>query len=230
VVLRRLDLLDSMGLRDEWQAEYIAATRSFAGQPAALITLAEGVRDRGHAVQAINLGWQLLNLRNREWDIRLLRVVYPFPYRDLIEDEARRYGIDAMLFAGLIRQESTFRPEIKSRVGATGLSQIMPATGRGLAPSIGIRDFDPSMLEVPEVNARMGAKYLGDMLRRYGGTQDLALAAYNAGPGRADRWRRELPSRDRDAFREAIPFAETRGYVQVVLRNAEIYRRIYPNR
>jgi soluble lytic murein transglycosylase len=75
---------------------------------------------------------------------------------------------------------------------------------------------------------RMGARYLRDQLRRYDGSRDLALAAYNAGPGRADRWRRELGyGRDVDAFREAIPFNETRHYVQVVLRNAVIYRRLY---
>ena len=84
------------------------------------------------------------------------------------------------------------------------------------------------MLLIPEVNLRMGAHYLADLLDRYDGARDLALAGYNAGPGRADRWRRELGhNRDVDAFREKIPFDETRHYVKVVLRNAAVYDRLY---
>ena len=132
------------------------------------------------------------------------------------------------LHAALVRQESSFRADAKSWVGATGLGQIMPATGRWLAGSIRLRDYEEKLLEVPEVNVRMAATYLSDLLDRYDGARDLGLAAYNAGPGRADRWRRELHhGRDTDAFREAIPFDETRNYVKVVLRNAAIYSRLY---
>jgi soluble lytic murein transglycosylase len=226
-VLRRLDALDQVGLRAEWQEEYAAALRAFAERPAALIALAEGVRDRGYPVEAIRLGWRLLEARG-EWDARLLQVVFPFLYRDLLTRESRRAGVDPLLYAALVRQESTFRPAVRSRVGATGLGQIMPATGRWLAPSVGIRDYEEKLLEVPEVNLRMGAKYFADLMRRYDGHADLALAGYNAGPARADRWRRELNhGRDTDAFREAIPFDETRHYVRVVLRNHAIYQRLY---
>jgi soluble lytic murein transglycosylase len=227
LVLRRLDALESSGLRAEWDAEFQAATRTFAKRPAALIALAEGVRDRGYPVPAINLGWQLWEMRGREWDGRLLRVVFPFIYRETILREAERKGIDPYLLAGLVRQESSFRHDARSRVDATGLCQIMPSTGEWLAPAAGVRNFDRSLLEVPEVNLRMGAEYLEDLLDRYDGAADLALAGYNAGPGRADRWRRQLPSRDRDAFRDAIPFNETREYVKLVLRNAEVYQRLY---
>ena len=104
----------------------------------------------------------------------------------------------------------------------------MPATGQWLAPSVGIRDYDPLLLEIPEVNLRMGTKFFADLLTRYGGAADLALAGYNAGPSRADRWRRQFNyGRDIDAFREAIPFDETRNYVMIVLRNAAIYKRLY---
>src|SRR5690606_24964378 len=135
------------------------------------------------------------------------------------------------LYAALIRQESTFRPQIKSRVGATGLGQIMPATGQWLAPAVGIRDYDHSLLEVPEVNLRMGTKYLSDLLKRYNGAVDLALAGYNAGPSRADRGRRQFNyGRDTDAFRNAIPFDETRNYVMIVIRNAALYESLYGDR
>ncbi|HEX5726281.1 MAG TPA: transglycosylase SLT domain-containing protein, partial [Longimicrobiaceae bacterium] len=226
--LRRLDALERAGLAEAWKQELEFQSRRFERRHLALLTLAEGVRDRGHPVEGIRLGRRLLEKRGGEWDARLLRVVFPLRYRDLIDDEARRAKVDPFLLAGIVRQESSFDPEARSWVGATGLSQIMPATGKWLAPGAGVRSFDPSLLTVPEVNLRMGARYLRDQLRRYDGARDLALAAYNAGPGRADRWRRELGyGRDVDAFRERIPFSETRGYVKLVLRNAVIYRRLY---
>jgi len=93
---------------------------------------------------------------------------------------------------------------------------------------VGINGFEQRLLAVPEVNLRMGARYLRDQLRSYDGAHDLALAAYNAGPGRATRWKRTLGyGGDTDTFREAIPFDETREYVKVVLRNAAIYERLY---
>ncbi|WP_420127854.1 transglycosylase SLT domain-containing protein [Longimicrobium sp.] len=226
--LKRLAALHRAGLTDEWKQELDWQTRRLDSRPSALLALAEGLRDDGQPVEGIRLGRALLERRGGEWDARLLRVVFPFPYRELLEEEADRVDVDPFLLAGLVRQESSFNPRARSWVGATGLSQIMPATGQWLAPGAGVSNFDPSLLAVPEINLRMGARYLRDQLRRYGGKRDLALAAYNAGPSRADRWRRELGyGGDPDAFRERIPFAETREYVQVVLRNAVVYRRLY---
>lgn len=230
-VLTRLDALEQAGLEDEWEAELRAALRALNDRPAALISLAEGLRDRYHTVEAIRLGRDLLRTRNGEWDERLLYVIFPYPYRNLLEREADRVGLDPYLLAGLVRQESTFRPKVRSWVGATGLGQIMPATGKWLAGSLRIPDYSERLLEVPEVNIRMAANYLEDLVDRYDGARDLALAGYNAGPGRADRWKRQFsPGRDRDAFREAIPFDETRHYVKVVLRNAAVYERLYGDR
>jgi len=226
--LRRLQALDAAGMAEAWKEELEWQLWKLDGRPAALLALAEALRDSGHAAEGIRLGRALLERRKGEWDGRLLRVVFPFVYRELLEGEARRVEVDPYLLAGLVRQESSFDPRARSRVGATGLSQIMPATGRWLAPGVGISTFDPTLLAVPEINLRMGARYLRDQLRRFDGKRDLALAAYNAGPSRADRWRRELGyGADPDRFRERIPFAETRHYVQVVLRNAVVYRRLY---
>jgi soluble lytic murein transglycosylase len=226
--LARLDALQRVGLEREWEQELASSLVVLRDRPAALLAVAEGLRDRNRPVEAIRLGRRLLELRNGEWDPRLLRVVFPFPYRELIEAEAADSDVDPMLLAGLIRQESTFRPAVRSWVGATGMSQIMPATGKWLASSLRIPDYEQRLLTVPEVNVRMGARYLGDQLRSYDGARDLALAAYNAGPGRASRWKRELGyGRDADAFREAIPFDETREYVKIVLRNAALYSRLY---
>jgi soluble lytic murein transglycosylase len=226
--LARLDALESLGLEAEWEEELEAAKRRLARSPAALLVLAEGLRDRGHTVEGIRLGRRLVEMRGGEWDARLLRVVFPYPYREIVEEVAAEMEVDPALLAGLVRQESSFNPRARSWVGATGLSQIMPSTGAWIAPRLGIYDFRTAHLTVPEVNLEMGGRYLRDQLRRYEGARDLALAAYNAGPGRADRWRRELGyGGDVDAFREKIPFTETRHYVQLVLRNAAVYRRLY---
>ncbi|HET6764283.1 MAG TPA: transglycosylase SLT domain-containing protein, partial [Longimicrobiaceae bacterium] len=227
-VLRRLDLLSDAGLNDEWAAELDAASRRLTRAPLALLTLAEGLRDRDHTVEAIRLGRTLVQQRNGNWDGRLLRVVFPYPFRGVLEKEAADARVDPYFFAALVRQESSFDHMARSRVGATGLSQIMPSTGKWLTRGTGIEDYDPSMLAVPEINLHMGARYLADQLRRYDGSRDLALIAYNAGPRRADAWRRELGyGGDPDTFREKIPFDETREYVKVVLRNAAVYRRLY---
>lgn len=227
-VLRRLDLLEEAGMEREWEAERDAAERRFSRRPVALLTLAEGLRDRGHTISAIRIGRQLLDARGGVWDGRLLRVVFPLPFRGILQREAERRDVDPMLLAALVRQESSWNPEARSWVGATGLGQIMPATGKWLASSVGIEEWDVRYLQVPEVNLRMSAEYLGDLLNRYDDASDLALAGYNAGPSRADRWRRELGyARDPEAFRERIPFDETRHYVKVVLRNAAVYHALY---
>lgn len=227
-VLARLDVLRDAGLAREWSAELAAAERRHADRPVALLALAEGLAERGRTVEGIRIGRMLLAQRGGEWDARLLHVVFPLPMRELLIAEADKAGVDPMLLAALVRQESSFRPDAQSRVGALGLGQIMPGTGKMLARSAGVEEWETRLLTVPEVNLRMGAIYLRDMLRRYDGAKDLALAGYNAGPGRADRWRRELGYSDGpDAFRERIPFAETRHYVKVVLRNQAVYRRLY---
>jgi soluble lytic murein transglycosylase len=227
-VLRRLRTLEEAGLDEPWKAELAAQARLLEARPYALLLVGEGVRDAGHAVEGIRIGRRLLEMRGGAWDERLLRLVFPLPYRGLIADEASRADVDPWLLAGLVRQESSFDADARSWVGARGLSQIMPSTGAWLAPGAGVRSFSPELLSVPEINLRMGARFLRDQLRRYHGARDLALAAYNAGPGRADRWKRELGhGGDPDAFRDRIPFAETREYVKVVIRNGEVYRRLY---
>jgi soluble lytic murein transglycosylase len=229
--LRRLDALERAGLEGPWAEELASQLRRLDRRQLALLTLAEGVRDRGHTVDGIRIGWRLLEERGGRWDVRLLRVVFPFPFRTVLTDAAEQAKVDPYLLAGLVRQESSFDPHARSRVGATGLGQIMPPTGRWLAKSAGVEDFEVRHLAVPEINARMSASYLRDQLRRYRGKRDLALAAYNAGPSNADRWKSELGyGRDVDAFRDRIPFPETREYVKVVLRNAEVYRRLYGSR
>ena len=151
---------------------------------------------------------------------------YPLLYRDHVERYASARGLDPYLVAALIRQESTFNPRVCSRAGARGLMQIVPATGRQLARRER-RKYKTRDLYNPEINIRYGTLYLKDILARFNGRIDYALAGYNAGPHRVKRWTGMDMSLDPEVFIEDIPFDETRAYVKLVLRNEMLYRRLY---
>ena len=149
------------------------------------------------------------------------------PYRTELESNARQHGLDPYLLAGLIRQESEFNPEAVSRANAYGLTQVRPGTGREFARREGIARFNSRQLFQPAVNLRIGSGILKSMLDRNSGKVEQTLAAYNAGPARAAEWLGWRDYREPAEFIESIPFTETRDYVQAVLRNADIYRRLY---
>lgn len=146
---------------------------------------------------------------------------YPMPHREALVAASARWGVDAAWMYGIIRQESRFVAEARSRVGATGLMQLMPATARWVARQMAMPAFQPSMLTRPEINVDMGAFYFRRVL---GELNDpvLATAAYNAGPGRARRWRDAKPL-EGAIYIESIPFDETRDYVKKVVANAWYY-------
>lgn len=155
------------------------------------------------------------------------RILYPLKYWELVERYSRERGLDPYLVAAIIRQESTFNPVVKSRAGARGLMQILPTTGRIISRQEGTR-FRWQALIDPEANIRMGTLYLRQMLDRFGGRVDYALASYNAGPHRVEKWTGADLTLDSEEFIEEIPFTETRDYVRAVLRNEKQYRRVYP--
>ena len=158
------------------------------------------------------------------------QMAYPLPWRSSLEQYAAQYAVDPFILAGLIRQESEFDVHAISRSNARGLTQVMPATGRWLSPKVGIRGFTTAMLHQADVNLRLGSYYLRMMLDLLDSNLEYTLAAYNAGKGRVDKWRTWFEYREPAEFVESIPFEETRNYVQVVIRNADFYRRLYGNR
>ncbi len=160
-----------------------------------------------------------------------LRFTYPRAYPHVVRAEAARNGIDPRLVWAVMREESTFRPAIRSPAGAVGLLQIMPATARRVGSERGIPDAD-ARLSDPAVNLRLGAFYLGKLQARYGGIAPRAIAGYNAGEEAVDRWLGDMPPAilaEADAFVEEIPFQETRDYVKKVWRSYSVYRRLYPD-
>jgi soluble lytic murein transglycosylase len=154
------------------------------------------------------------------------RILFPESWWDTIKAESAKNGLDPYLVASLIRQESEFKPDVISYANAYGLMQIEPSVGKSLARQEGISGFQSYQLLNPEINIRLGTRYLKQMLDHFGGVQEYALAAYNAGDSRVIDWQAAGPYRGMDEFVESIPFTQTREYVQAILRNEEIYRGI----
>lgn len=147
---------------------------------------------------------------------------YPTPHRDAMDAAARQWDLDEAFVYGIIRQESRFLPQARSPVGAVGLMQLMPSTARWVARQLPVHPFRTDMLVRPEVNVNMGTYYLRRVLSSLG-DPILAATAYNAGPGRARRWRDAKPL-EGAIYAETIPFNETREYVKKVFTNAWYYR------
>jgi soluble lytic murein transglycosylase len=158
---------------------------------------------------------------------RFWRLAFPMPYQEDVEKYAREHDVDPYVVAGLIRQESEFNARVVSHANAYGLTQILPSTGRDLSRRVGMRAFTTAMLFDPAVNLRLGTYYLKILLKSFGGRWEDVLAAYNGGGSRVTKWRRFGEFNEQAEFIETIPFDETRDYVQSVLRNAAVYRRLY---
>jgi soluble lytic murein transglycosylase len=198
-------------------------TRHFAALNG-LYEFAEGLIEGGFPLEAIVIG-RSLRADEGAWNLRLLRIVHPFPHQETVVRLASERGLDPFFVAGLIRQESAFDARIQSSSGAVGLMQLMPPTAREVAGSLGI-SYTPDILRDPETNLRLGTTYLASMVRSFGRAEDV-LSAYNAGPGRMRGWRSEEAYRDRDVFIEHIPFDETGSYVKAVQAYARVYTTLY---
>jgi soluble lytic murein transglycosylase len=154
-------------------------------------------------------------------------LAFPLPYRADLDRFSKQNGLDPFLMAALIRQESQFDPTAVSRANARGLTQIMPATGKELSRRLKIKVFTTASLFQPSVNLELGTFYLKTLTSQVNGHTEAALAAYDAGLTRARAWLTWGDFREPAEFIETVPFSETRDYVQTVLRNADVYRRLY---
>jgi soluble lytic murein transglycosylase len=211
--MQRALALYRLGLRTEASIEWLWTVRKMNDR--ALLAAAELARVNGIWDRAINTADRTV----AEHDFTLR---YPAPYGNVLSEQARARKIEEPLVFGLVRQESRFIVDAKSSAGASGLMQLMPSTARLVARKIGMKGFNMSRLGRPEVNASLGAYYLRHVLDGFGGNPVLAAAAYNAGPGRARRWRDAKPL-EGAIYVETIPFAETRQYVKKVMANTVYY-------
>jgi soluble lytic murein transglycosylase len=153
--------------------------------------------------------------------------LFPQLYWQEVLEATEYVRLDPWLVLGVIRQESAFNARAVSRSDARGLMQLLPSTGREVYQRIGLEAFRDDLLFDPPLNVRLGAQYLSRLTDTHRGNLILALAAYNAGPGRVRQWLKELSTADWDEFIERLPFEETRLYVKSVLRNYGVYQRLY---
>ena len=200
-----------------------------AGSPRLLFEAAQAAFDQGHFAAGMAYGRLIVpNFDARRFsDVPLIvwRTLYPLPYEPALRREAAKNAFDPMLAAGLIRQESTFQADAVSHKNAVGLMQVLPQTGRLMARQLRVRYTKTSLFE-PDFNLEVGMVYVAGLLRNLG-APEYALAAFNAGEDRIALWRSERNYDEIPELVESIPFTETRDYVQIVLRNAEVYRMIY---
>jgi soluble lytic murein transglycosylase len=156
---------------------------------------------------------------------------YPAPHDDIMHPATQTLGLDKAWVYGLIRQESRFIMDAQSYAGASGLMQVMPSTARWVAKKMGLTDFMQDTITDVRTNIMLGTNYMNMVLGSMDGSQVLATAAYNAGPGRLRSWRAALDKPMESAiFIESIPFFETRVYVKNVMTNATYYAALFEGR
>jgi peptidoglycan lytic transglycosylase len=154
------------------------------------------------------------------FDHAIKELTLPLRHEDVIRQQANEKGVDAALIAAVIYSESKFS-DAESSAGARGLMQITPAAAKFIEKQSGGTTFELDDLSDPEINIRYGTFLLRELLDRYDGDEAAALAAYNAGPGNADKWG------GADLSVADIPFPETQAYVEEVLEKRDEYRRKY---
>jgi len=224
----RADALRSIAFDSSAELELRAAYAT-TGEPRLLLEAAQDAVNAGHVGAAIGTVRQIYpQLESRpfaEVPREAWLAAYPLPFEGSIRQWSARHGVDASLTAGLIRQESAFEPEARSPASAIGLMQLLPKTARLLAKQAKV-GYSRFLLADPDYNVRLGTLYLAGLKKSFG-NEESALAAYNAGEDRVGQWTTGQNYREAAEFVDSIPFTETRDYVQIVMRNAEIYRKLY---
>jgi soluble lytic murein transglycosylase len=224
----RADALRSIAFDASAELELRAAFAS-TGEPRLLLEAAQEAVMAGHVGAAIvtirqiypQLEWRPFDQVPRE----VWMAAYAMPFRNSIISRSTEAGVDPMLTAGLIRQESAYDPEARSGANAFGLMQLLPKTARRFARQAKVRYSTPMLYE-PDYNIRIGTIYFAGLKRDFGSVES-ALAAYNAGEDRVTFWTSGQTYREPAEFVDSIPFTETREYVEIVTRNADIYRKLY---
>ena len=158
---------------------------------------------------------------------QFLKFYYPYLYRNLIELNAKEFGVDPLLVAAIIRTESHFREDAVSPKGALGLMQIMPETARWVAEQLNLGTLTDEQILSPEINIKLGTWYLASLLKEFNGRLDVAIAAYNGGRGRVSKWLHNNTWSGHYHDRHQIPFPETRQFLYKVRSAYEKYRLLY---
>ncbi len=219
----------TLGALDDAREEFSALTQTYAGDALSSYQLAEFFRSLGvynFSIQAAANVLTAAGVPTLNAPRYLARLRYPVYYRELVEAEAAEYGVDPLLMFALIRHESLFDAAATAAAGEIGLTQVIPSTGRTIAEALGRADYQHSDLFNPRESIAFGAYYLHEQLEAFADNTPAALAAYNAGPGRARQWA-ALAGDDPELTLTTITVTNTRTYVQRIYANYALYRAIY---
>ena len=229
----KADQLSNIGLDEPAQQELAKAGEKAPDSPKVNLAIAKIYRSDEENVRALNALRRSFpdysqmkpeEMTREQWD-----VFYPLAYWDIIVQESKARNLDPYQVAGLIRQETIFTTRARSSAAAYGLMQVLVPTGRLTARKYGVsREITAESLYEPRLNIQLGTAYLRDQIDKFGRIEYVA-AAYNAGPNRAVQWKASLPF-EIDEWAEAVPFKETRGYIQGVVRNRLQYLRLYDDK
>ena len=222
----RVKALITFGMYDEARKELAVSRKKTSSKNGSLLGLARLHLEMDDYNGAYNLLRNNLPRRVEKDNLYQWGLCFPLAFREHVAKMAAEFTIPEGLIYSLMRAESSFSPTALSPVGAVGLMQLMPATAATVSNG-GKGEFNAGTLTNPKTNIRYGVKHLRDLLTLYKGDSILAVAAYNAGAGNVNRWRKTFGNMRKDEFVESIPFAETREYVKKVISGAEIYDRLY---
>ena len=151
--------------------------------------------------------------------------IYKLEYSEYVEKYAKEYDVDKYLIFAIIKAESNFDQDAVSHREAKGLMQLMYSTAEEIAKKVNVDLNEENILE-PDININLGTKYISMLIQKYGNI-NLALAAYNAGSGNVDGWIEKGTLKEDGSDIENIPFTETNNYVRKILRDYEIYKKLY---
>lgn len=157
----------------------------------------------------------------------LWQYAFPQAYQQYVDSTSRQFEFDKIMIWSIIRAESFYRDDAESPVGANGLMQLMPFTAKRVADLINIKDFQVKDLLNPEINIKLGTRYLKRLSQKFNGNFLLAAAGYNAGPHRVEQWLHDFGKLNMDEFIEHIPFMETRNYAKKVMYHYNVYNQLY---
>lgn len=221
----RVAVLKDVGMDTEAELENSRLFKTAASSPQLLLAIAHAFAGTDQAERSIALGKKALDQTGRT--PQSLRLYFPVVERETLVSSSKENGLDPILVASLIRQESQWNPRATSGANARGLMQLLPSVGKTVAASQALRSWDPAILYQPQINIQLGTAHLGGLMRRYPNVV-RALAAYNAGDARVAKWGGKRGAEDPEIFTERIPFVETRDYVRIILRNRAYYEALYP--
>ena len=223
--LNRIVALKDVGMDVEAGFENDRLFRDALGDQTRMIATAHALAGSDQASRSIALGRRAIDEIGRSPEN--YRLYFPVLERETLISSSKENGLDPVLVAALIRQESNFNPLATSPAGARGLMQLMPAVGKQVAEAKGIGPWDPDLLYQPATNIKLGTAHLSGLAHRYPEVVKV-LSAYNAGESRVEKWSTKAGAADPEVFTERIPFVETRDYVRTILRNRAYYQALYP--